>query len=439
MDEQLAYEIGVEGYTYLYPLVLMEVTRAEMTNVALPGDRPGRGPTDTFTHIRAFPPAGFRDVVRPNFDTLYSVAWLDLSAEPRIVSVPAAGDNYYLLPIYDMWGEVFACPGVRTTGSDAVDVAVCPPGWTGELPAGVRRYECPTRTAWIIGRTEASVATYEHVRAFQDGMAITRLSDWGRPARPVQGRVDPAIDADTPPLRQVFAMDAAAFFGLGARLLAEHGAHAQDYPTLDRLEQVGFRAGEPFDLAATDPAVQAGLARAVPAAQKRITDFQMRLGHRANGWLMNVEAMGNYGTWYLKRATVELIGLGANLSDDAVYPLVYVDAEGEPFDGRRSYVWHMTKDQIPPVNAFWSLTLYDAEGFHVANELDRFAIGDRDNLAFNDDGSLDIWIGHGRPAAGTSNWLPAPAGPFNLTARLYWPKPEVLEGTWVPQPVRRVG
>lgn len=440
MDEQTAYEIGIEGYTYLYPLVLMDITHRQATNVERLGEVPMRGPMDTFVHVPAFPPADFRDVVRPNFDTLYSAAWLDLSEEPRIVSVPDAGDDYYLLPLYDMWGEVFACPGVRTTGTAAIDVAVCPPGWSGTLPDGVRRYVAPTPIVWIIGRTEASPATYPQVRAFQAGMRITPLSAWPGSAPAVVGTVDPTVDPTTPPLRTVFAMDAAAFFGSAADLLAIHAPHAQDYPILDRLDRVGFRVGEPFDLAAADPAVVAGLTRAVPEAQARITAAQHRFGAHVDNWLLNVEVMGNYGTWYLKRATVELVGLGANLADDAIYPMTFTDADGHPFDGKAaSYVWHLPKEQIPPVNAFWSLTLYDDEGFQVANELDRFAIGDRDALVRGDDGSLDIVIQHDRPADGTSNWLPAPAGPFNLCARLYWPKPEALDGTWTPPAVRRVG
>lgn len=439
LDDQTAYEIGIEGYIYLYPLLLMDVTRRQATNVTHLGDVPMRGPVDTFVHVPAFPPADFRDVVRPNFDTLYSVAWLDVSREPRIVSVPDSAGNYYLLPLYDMWGEVFACPGVRTTGTAAIDVAICPPGWSGALPEGVRRYDAPTPTVWIIGRTEASPATYAQVHAFQAGMRITPLSAWPGPAPEVVGTVDPAVDPTTPPLRTVFALGAADFFTEAAALIATHRPHPQDYPVLDRLASIGFRVGEPFDPGGLDPAVLAALDRAIPEAQRQITAAQRKFGTRVNNWLMNVEVMGNYGTWYLKRATVELVGLGANLAEDAIYPLTYVDADGHPFDGKTGrYVWHLTRDQLPPVKGFWSLTLYDGEGFQVANELDRFAIGDRDALAVGDDGSLDILIQHERPASGTSNWLPAPAGPFNLCARLYWPAPEALDGRWAPPAVRRV-
>lgn len=437
-DAATVQEIAIEGYTYLYPLVLMDLTRRQMTNVEHLDERVGRGPADVFVHNPAFPPAEFRDVVRPNFDTLYSVAWLDLREEPRIVSVPAADDNYYLLPMYDMFGEVFTCPGTRTTGGEAADFAIVGPGWTGALPDDMRRYDSPSSWVWIIGRTQASVETFDLVHEFQGGLRITPLSVW--PAEPpeVRGVVDPGVDDETPPLRQVFALDAAGFFAYAAELLRQHGAHAMDYPILDRLARVGFHAGEPFDLARVDDVVREAFEQAVPVAQQRVTEFQHRTAVPVNGWQLLISGMGTYGTDYLRRACVELIGLGANLPQDAIYPVAYVDADGQPFSGANRYVWHMAPQEIPPVNAFWSLTLYDDEGFQVANKLDRFAIGDRDHLQFNRDGSLDIYIQHTESDSGTSNWLPAPEGSFNLCVRLYHPKPEVLDGTWVPAAVTKV-
>jgi hypothetical protein len=437
--EQTAFEIGVEGFTFLYPLVLVDVTRRQMTNVKQPGEVMGRGPADVFVNVPAFPPADFRDVVRPNFDTLYSVAWLDLHEEPRIVSVPPAGDNYYLLPMYDMWGEVFTAPGTRTTGPGAGDFAVVGPGWSGSLPEGVKPYDAPTSWVWIIGRTEASVATYDKVHEFQAGLRITPLSAWGGKPPAVEGTVDPSVDSETPPLRQVFALDATSFFAHAAELLKEHSPHPMDYPILDRLERVGFRAGESFDLAAADATVRGAFEKAVPVAQQKITERQKEIGRDVNGWRIITSNIGNYGTDYLTRACVELVGLGANLAEDAIYPVVYVDADGEPLTGEKKYVWRLEQDEIPPVNAFWSLTLYDDEGFQVANELDRFAIGDRDDLEVGADRSLDILIQHDRPDSGTSNWLPAPTGSFNLCARLYEPKPEVLDGSWLPPAVRKAG
>jgi hypothetical protein len=437
LDAETVQAIAIEGYTYLYPLVLMDLTRRQLTNVRQVGEDLGRAPRDTFYHIPTFPPADFKAVVKPNFDTLYSSAFLGLHDEPRIVSIPPAGDRYYLMTFYDMWGEVFACPGTRTTGNEAGDFALCPLGWSGELPAGVRRYNAPTPWVWIITRTEASVATYKAVHSFQAGLRITPLSAWGGQAPEVTGSVDPTVDNTTPPLRQVFALDAGDFFGYAAELLREHGPHAQDYPVLDRLARIGFVAGEPFDLAAADPVVRSALESAVAVAKKRISDEPEKIGVTRNGWQMNTESMGNYGTNYLRRAAVELLGLGANLQDDAIYPVTYLDADGDPLSGAQRYVWHFEHDSMPPVLGFWSLTLYDAEGFQIPNPLDRFAIGNRDDLRFNDDGSLDILIQHQRPDSGSSNWLPAPEGGFNLCARLYYPKQEVLDGGWAPPPLRK--
>lgn len=143
-DHDAVRRIGIELYTYLYPLVTMEVTRRQMTNAPL-GSVIGRGPMNTFVHVRQFPPATFRDVVRPNFDTLYSVAWVDVAPEPCVVSVPDTGGRYYVLPLYDMWTDAFAAPGWRTTGTSAASWALLAPGWAGDLPDGVRPIRCPRR------------------------------------------------------------------------------------------------------------------------------------------------------------------------------------------------------------------------------------------------------------------------------------------------------
>ncbi|MDH4045764.1 MAG: DUF1254 domain-containing protein [Gemmatimonadota bacterium] len=439
MDEALATAIGVEGYTYLYPLLLMDVTRAQATNVVHPGDLPFRGPAGAFVHARQFPEADFRDVVRPNFDTLYSAAWIDLSKEPAVLSVPDPGDLYYLLPMYNMFGEVFASPGSRTMGAGAQTILLTGPDWSGAVPSGMTHVPSNHRTVWIIGRTQASVATYGQVHAFQDGLALTRLSDWeAGHTSTVTGIKDPSIDDTTPPLRTVFVMEAAAFFGRAADLLEAYPGYVYDRSIQLRLERVGFVAGQPFDLSAQPLEVQQGLGSAVPIAQARITARQASLGTAVNGWRVTAENMGSYGQDYLQRAVVELIGLGANLPEDAIYPVTFVDSDGEPYDGSHDYVLHFDADALPPANAFWSLTLYDGEGFQVPNAINRFALGNRDPLPYNPDGSLDLLIQHAAPGADSEGrWLPAPKGAFNLCLRLYDPRPSALDGSWVPPAVRK--
>jgi len=439
LSEEEAYHIGVETYTYLYPLVLMDVTRRQATNVEA-GKTVGRGPMNTFVHVRTFPPADFRDVVRPNFDTLYSIAWLDLTKEPVIVSVPDTQGRYYLLPMLDMWTDVFAVPGQRTTGTGAGRFAVVPRGWSGSLPRGVQRIDAPTPHVWLDGRTQTNgPQDYDAVHKVQDGFGIARLSQLGKVSKPTPVRIDPKVDMKTPPMLQVNAMSAGDYFAYGAKLMTVNPPHITDQPIVARMNRIGIVAGKSFDLGKAESAVKRALER-VPA--DALTNFQAKiptLGRVVNYWQLITDTMGVYGTYYLKRAIVAQIGLAANLPEDAVYPLNIGDADGKPLDGSNRYLLSFAKNEIPPVGAFWSLTLYDKDGFPTANALNRCAIGDRDALKYND-GSLDLLIQHASPGADKeSNWLPAPTGPFNLLMRLYAPEPQVLDGRWMPPAVRRVG
>ena len=438
INEQEAFEIGVEAYTYFYPLVLMDTTRRQAVNVEA-GKTIGRGPMNAFTHVPTFPPADFRDVVRPNFDTLYSIAWLDLTKEPMVVSAPDTQGRYYLLEMLDMWSDVFACPGKRTTGTGAGYFAIVPPGWQGRLPEGVQRIDAPTPFVWIIGRTQTNgTKDYEAVHKVQAGYTITPLSQFGKAPEPVTATIDPTVDMNTPPMTQVNTMAAGGYFAYAAELLKVNPPHITDQPIVARMRRIGIEPGKSFDLGKADATVKRGLERAAPEALNGMRAKIPTLARVVNGWQMNTDTMGVYGTNYLKRAIVALVGLGANLPEDAVYPMNIGDMDGRPLAGANQYVLHFGKNEIPPVNAFWSVTLYDRKGFPTANDLKRNAIGDRDVLKFNEDGSLDLYIQHASPGAEKeSNWLPAPAGDFTLTMRLYSPKAEVLDGRWAPPAVWR--
>ncbi|MGZ8097032.1 MAG: DUF1254 domain-containing protein [Methylosarcina sp.] len=440
VSEQEAYEIGVEAYIYFYPLISMDVTRRITTNYVA-GEKPGMGPMNAFHHMRAFPSADFREVIRPNFDTLYSSAWLDLTKEPMIVSAADTGGRYYLLPMLDMWTDVFASPGKRTSGTSAASFAVVPKGWKGKLPKGVKRIESPTAYVWVIGRTQTNgPKDYDNVHKVQDGYGITPLSQWVKKAKPVKAVIDPSVDMKTPPLIQVNTMPAAKYFSYGAELMKLNPPHVTDWSQVARLQRIGIEVGKSFDFGKAAPKVKAGLERAVADGLKQMKDKLPTLARVVNGWQMNTDTMGVYGNYYLKRAIVAMAGLGANQPEDAVYPLVLADADGKPMDGASRYVLHFGKDELPPIEAFWSVTMYDAEGFQVANELNRFAIGDRDALHYNADGSLDIYIQHQSPGSDkASNWLPSPAqGRLGTTMRLYAPKAQVLDGRWAPPAVKHL-
>jgi hypothetical protein len=168
VTEQEAHAIGIDAYLYFYPLVIMDITRKQSTNIE-PGKEFGKGPMNMFTSVREYPPGNFKGVVRVNFDTLYSIAWLDMTKEPMIVSAPNTGGRYYLLPMIDMWTDVFASPGWRTTGTEAGNFLVTPPDWSGTVPAGMTRIAAPTPYVWIIGRTKTDgPPDYDAVHKIQD-------------------------------------------------------------------------------------------------------------------------------------------------------------------------------------------------------------------------------------------------------------------------------
>jgi hypothetical protein len=424
--------LSYEAFVYFYPMVTMDVTRMQALN--MPAGRPGAGPPNRFSHMRAFPTADFRAVVRPNFDTLYSSAWLDLTAGPVKLTAPDTDDRYYMLPCIDMWTDVFANPGKRTTGTDASEWVVVGPGHTGPLPEGLPVIESPTPYVWIIGRTQTNgVADYPAVHEVQDGYVITPLGP------EPEYVIDPAYDVTTEPLKIVNGMAALDYFDYAAKLLSVNRPHASDFSQLARIALLGIESGKPFDasrFSAEETAeIEAGKADALAAMAASLPT----LGTSVNGWTVMTSNIGVYGNAYFKRAAVTLVGLGANPPEDAVYPLLNVDSGGNPTTGDNDYVIHFDADAVPPVYAFWSVTMYDAEGFQVANELDRFAIGDRDALTYNADGSLDLYVQHANPGSErVGNWLPSPKGPLGVTMRLYAPHAEVLDGTWNPPSVTKV-
>ena len=414
LTEQEAHAIGVQAYLYFYPLVTMDLTRKQLTNTVKPEGL--AAPMNAFANIPAYPTADMKVVVRPNFDTLYSSAWLDLTKEPVIVSVPDTHGRYYLLPMLDMWTDVFASPGWRTTGTQAGDFAVTPPGWTGALPAGVVRIDAPTPYVWIIGRTKTDgPADYAAVHKIQAGYKITPLSSWGKSAPSRRSAtVDPGIDMKTPPKVAVDTMPAGKFFAYAAEILKLQPPHITDQPIIALMQRIGIEPGKSFDIDKVDPAIKAGLETAPEDALKLMAWKSASLARVANGWSMNTDTMGVYGNYYLKRAIVAQFGLGANLPEDAIYPLNLADGTGKPLDGGSDYVLHFDKGATPPADAFWSVTLYDAEGYQVANSLNRFALSSWMPFKANPDGSLDLYFQNASPGADKeANWLPAPQGPFN--------------------------
>jgi hypothetical protein len=434
-----AMNIATEGYIYGFPAVLMDVTRDVMTAVPTPDGH--KAPINQFAHYRTFPDATFTDVVSPNADTLYSIAWLDLSREPMILSVPET-DRYYVLQMLDAWTNVFSSPGTRTTGNSKGDFAIVGPWWRGKVPDGLKAIHSPTRFVWIVGRTQTNgKEDYKNVNAIQDQYRLTPLESWGTPyTRPKYTPLDSAIDTTTPPVEQVSKMDAYTFFSRLTSLMRENPPAMADSAVLSRLATIGIAPGRPFHFNSLDSVIADGIRKGVEAARRKIaTEARRSRGSNINGWDILPDNVANFRTDYDTRAYVATFGLGANLPEDAIYPRTMIDMHGQPLHGKNAFVIRFQKGQLPPVNAFWSITAYNAKQSFIPNPINRYAIGDRDNLRFEADGSLVIYISSVSPGAKKeSNWLPVGPDAFNLIMRLYWPKNQVIKGMWRIPGVERV-
>ena len=437
LSEEEAREIAVEAYIYAFPLVLMELCRRTSTNIAAPGHR--KAPVNRFGHMQHYPDSSFKDgMFLPNVDTLFSVLWFDVSSEPLVIRKPDSGGRYHVLAILDMWTDIFASLGSRTTGNGEDTFAIVGPRWQGSLPSGIHGLTSPTDQGWINGRTEANgIGDFPAVHDFQQGLTACPLSRFGGEASCNVGprQVDPHMPA-TSPLEQVKAMDVATFFSLFAELSRQNPPHAQDQPVLARLARAGLEPGKSFVLSELPTTTREAF---VAAPGSAIGNFKEEVFRSAliNGWQFLGQPVGTYGTDYLHRASVAYNALGANVAEDTSYLVMIADGRGERLQSDSAYVIHFEKAQLPPVHAFWSLTVYDERRFFADNPINRYALSGRDDLAFNDDGSLDLWIQRDDPGnAKSANWLPTPRqGLFSLVLRLYWPKPEVVNGAWQPPPI----
>jgi hypothetical protein len=441
IDEGLEdFWLATDAYIYGYPLVTMEMTRRVITNVAAPEGT--RAPMGQIIKLRHYPDATFRDVTAPNADTLYTTAFFDVGREPWVLSLPDMKDRYYLMPMLDGWTTVFQVPGKRTTGTGAQTYAVTGPGWTGTLPAGIKEYKSPTNIVWLLGRIycTGTPEDYAEVHALQDQVKLVPLSAYGKPYTPPAGKVDPSIDMKTAVRDQVNRLDAVAYFTLLAELMKTNPPAAADAPALAKFARIGLVPGQDFDAGK----LRADFARRIPEIANDRIMIQFKINkdvHDIDGWGFTTKT-GIYGTDYLMRALVTAIGLGANRPQDAVYPTSQKDGDGRVYDGANRYVMRFAKGQLPPVEGFWSLTMYDGAYFFVPNPINRYSVSARQDLKANPDGSVDLYIQKDSPGADKeANWLPAPAGKFILMLRMYWPNesnPSIIDGTWTIPPVRKV-
>ena len=436
-DEEIV-ALAEEAYTYCFPLVLTEMTKQQVTNVAEPMDT-AYAPVNQFGHKTSFPDPTFKEVVRPNLDTLYSSAFLDVGEEPIVLSLPEMGDRYYLMPMLDAWSEVFASPGTRTNGGKAETYLIASQDWEGEVPEGMTKLEAPTDMVWIIGRTMVNgnddlAAANEAQRQYQ----LVPLSQWGSEYVPEKNTVDTSRKAGAPK-NLVLDMSIDDFFNLANELMVDNPPHDSDGELIARLEKIGVGPGLQFSSTQYSESVQEALGQMGAELTKEWMELDYSEYERVDdNWTYSL-LRGNFDNNYLYRAYIALAAFGTNVPEDAIYPNSYVDADGDTLTGENQYRIHFEKDQLPPAKAFWSLTAYDTDGFLADNADQKYAVKSTEDLYYNPDGSLDIYIQTEKPEGEQGkNWLPVNPATFTLHMRVYWPTDEALEGNWDIPPLEKV-
>jgi hypothetical protein len=426
-----AATVAADAFVFGYPLVLMNRIRAWMTTVREADPVRMRAPLNRFAHARVLPEAMAGRRTGPRAGALRSSAWLDLGASPLILSVPETHGRYYALGLVDLWTNVFATVGARSTGTRRGTYLLAGPDWTGApVPPGALVIRAPTRFARIAGLTQIDAdGGYAEARAVQDAYALRPLG-----VEPPAGGLRARPSGSTPPIVQIEQLDAPEFFSELAALMRDNPPRLEDRAIVDRMWRAGLlggelgwrRLGRDVQRVVADGAAR-GLERVLAAAESPP-------GDAVGDWHIRFR-LGEYGTDYLSRAAAACAGLESGPAADELPALLHADAHGRPLSGRDRYVMTFPPCSLPPVHGFWTLTTYDARQALVDNPVERYSIGDWNGLVLEPDGGLEIRIQHADPGGQVPNWLPAPPGAFNLLLNLCWPQQQVLDRGWIPPAV----
>jgi hypothetical protein len=444
LSPQEAHKIAVDAYIYGYSLVTSEITRFAFTNTEKPQPETLQAPLNQIVNQTLYPPAKYKGVTAPNADTLYSVGFINVRQEPMVFSYPDMGTRYFLFPIYDEWTEILAAPGSRTAGGKAKNVLITGPSWTGDVPKDMMKIQSPTNILFIIGRvySDGTAKDIDEVHALQKQFTLVPLSKFGQPYTPPPGKSGGKYTPKEIVRNVINAMSTADYFNMMANAMKlSPPVLPQDEAIVERMAKIGLVPGQSFKMNQLSAAVQKALEDVGKIGYSKIDAEQKKEGKLVHGWHIPGVA-GTYGTNYLDRAAISAFGWGANLPNDAVYPFTKVDSTGEILQGNNVYKIHFDKGQTPPVQGFWSITMYDDQFYFYPNSLDKLTISPRNKLKYNDDGSLDLYFSNQQPKdIPQSNWLPAPSANFILMMRMYWPKttsPSILppsDPSWLPPPV----
>lgn len=435
-DPYEASLVAKDAYIFAYPM--LENYRT------MYGEAVDSGVFNRFNHVKTIFGPQSRTVVRPNNDTIYSTAWLDLRAEPIVISLPAVPDRYFSLQLVDMYTHNFAYAGSRTTGTGAVTVMVAGPYWDGEIPSGIdNAFYSEGNYVYCVVRAAVNSerpGDLQTILQMQQKYSLQPLSTYC-------GEPEPSpLEAEDFPIFDQTVADSVGFIGYFNFLLGQLKIHPSEEALIERYSEIGVGPDfvfNPTDL--TEP-VNEAIESAIAQARQEIYHPGTAIGSITNGWSLPGRIFGNrermQGNYFI-RATAAHMGLYGNDLEEAYYPSSFFDSDGEPLDASKyNYMITFSRDQLPPVDerGFWSITMYDADQFMVENPLDRYSIGDRSELVYGDDGSLVIYLQHKSPGESKeSNWLPAPDGKFTTTLRIYIPLPEGLDPLYCPPAVRKAG
>lgn len=424
---------------YALPLVIMDLTREE--TLARHDAMPNR-----FFHVPILGTDKFRTVVRPNADTLYSTAWLDLATEPMLMTVPPSDGRYFMIQCMDAWSNVFADPGIRTLGNQARTFAIVGPGWQGKLPDGVEVIHAPTRMVWVLARVYVrNRDDLPAARAYQASLDIRPLSKQGDATYQSTFPTPDQQPAQRPMMQVLQSLSAQAFFSRFVALMAAGNPPAPGDAAFVRnvLTPLGLAPGDPDAWnhlsARKQRALSKAYQRTLQGFSDRVAVERNRLVPPQNGWSHAAASAthGTYGTDYRRRAGVAMLGLAATLSADKAHFNASIDGDGDRLDGSKRYRLIFPAGDLPPVLGFWSITLYDDKGYLVPNAIHRYAIRPGEGLAHEANGAVVIYLQPDDPGAQReSNWLPTPAGQtYELSLRAFWPSDALLKNRWVPPPV----
>ena len=436
-----ARQIAEEAYIFAYPMLEHYKTMFAMAMY----DKSGAyvAPFNVFFNRTSLTGPKDTIVVRPNNDTFYGGAWLDLSTQPQILKVRAISDGrYYSFQIIDMYTHNIDYIGTRKTGNGAGAYMFVGPDWKGEVPKGINKViKSEGNYLVALGRTQVfGPDDVDNALAVVSGYKLESLSQYL--GQDVEVTDSPLLNL--PPFNPE-KISNENFIGYFNALMAYGKIHPSETELFQKFAKIGIEPGKPFNPEEFDPEIIKAINEGIKSGMEKIKEEASKLGERKNGWQLVANAYGPRELMqgkYLKRAAGAYFGLWGNDLEEAYYPESTADSDGEGLDGsKHNYVLHFDKEQLPPVNAFWSFTMYKLpQQLFIENPINRYVISSAtEGLKYNEDGSLDIYIQKDNPGPEKeSNWLPAYDGPFSLQGRMYMTKPEALDPLYVPPAVERV-